>query len=61
MQVWYDESQGPERKSARSPDEGMTFGFQTMKGRTTTISDYEDDPKIKKYINFKVILDNCMI
>ena len=47
MQVWYDESQGPERKSARSPDEGMTFGFQTMKGRTTTISDYEDDPKIK--------------
>ena len=48
MQVWYDESQGPERKSARSPDEGMTFGFQTMKGRTTTISDYEDDPKIKK-------------
>ena len=61
MQVWYDESQGPERKSARSPDEGMTFGFQTMKGRTTTISDYEDDPKIKKNINFKVILDNCMI
>ena len=48
MQVWYDESQGPERKSAKSPDEGMTFGFQTMKGRTTTISDYEDDPKIKK-------------
>ena len=43
--MWYDESQGPERKSAKSPDEGMTFGFQTKKGSTTTISDYGDDPK----------------
>ena len=61
MQVWYDESQGPERKSAKSPDEGMTFGFQTMKGRTTTISDYEDDPKIKIIMNLKVIVDNYIV
>ena len=61
MQVWYDESQGPERKFAKSPDEGMTFGFQTMKGRTTTILDYGDDPKIKKIMNFKVIFDNYIV
>ena len=48
MQMWYDESQGPERKFAKSPDKGMIFGFQTTKGRTTTILDYGDDPKIKK-------------
>ena len=44
MQVWFPETQGPERKSAKSPDEGMTSAHQTMKGRTTTISGYEDDP-----------------
>ena len=43
IQVWCAESRVPEKKSAKSPDEGMTSGHQTMNERTTNFSGHEDD------------------